>query len=121
MNVIFIYFLGEERRKVVDVRVLDSRNSPSCKPHWERLTKSEKKLSWEWTAPNSVAMIPCPKGFFGYVQRPCVVTNQGKVQWGRSDFSRCISERLKKVNLTVSISGEVIISKKILDRIKFIY
>src|SRR3989442_278718 len=97
--------LGENRVRTVNINVLDSVNSPSCKQRWEALLKQsgkESKLVWEWTAPDSTAIIPCPKGFIGYVQRQCIEISPGNVQWGRSDFSRCISDYLRKVNLTVS-------------------
>ncbi|CAL8112824.1 unnamed protein product [Orchesella dallaii] len=92
---------GDMRSRSVQVRVLDSKNSPSCNRHWERLARSDEKLLWEWTAPNTVAMIQCPKDFYGYVQRSCIVTSKGRVQWGKTDFSRCVSETLMEVNHTL--------------------
>ncbi|CAL8104385.1 unnamed protein product [Orchesella dallaii] len=92
---------GHMSSKTVQVRVLDSKNSPSCKRQWEQLAKSDDKLLWEWTAPNTSAMIPCPKAFYGYAQRPCIATNNGKVEWGKTDFSQCISETLMQINHTL--------------------
>lgn len=100
------------RERVIQVRVLEPSLSPYdyCPQTCEVVETTGTRLIWSLTAIEQTALIKCPEGFAGYVQKRCLKGKDEQGSWDNSDFSRCTHEKLGQFNRTVSerVQGNVL-------------